>query len=132
MLHLRRMVPGPGEGPGDEEDPARDDDTVGERPLVCRSCGAPITSTDDALEVRGSHEHTFFNPAGYRFEIGCFRRAPGCVELGAPTAEFTWFPGFEWCFSACGACGTHLGWRYSSGIGDAFWGLIRNRLQEPS
>ena len=55
MLHLRRAVPEPGEAPGADDEPARDDDIDSERALVCRSCGAPITLPDDAVEIRGSH-----------------------------------------------------------------------------
>jgi hypothetical protein len=128
---LRRGSFEPGRGPEGEEDPCWDIEADAERALLCRSCGAPITSSAATIDVNGSHEHTFFNPAGFRYEIGCFSRAPGCVNHGTPTSEFTWFSGFEWCYSSCGACGNHMGWRFSS-TDSVFWGLILNQLERPS
>jgi hypothetical protein len=79
--------------------------------------------------MSGAHEHRFQNPEGYRFHIGCFARAFGCVPLGNPTSEFTWFPGYSWQIELCGGCREHLGWLYQSGS-RAFHGLILDRLVE--
>lgn len=130
-LFLRRGGPDPGGDPGAEDETSRDHDLDAERAILCGSCGAPVTDLDAATAVAGNHAHTFFNPAGYRFEIGCFTRAPGCVNLGIPTDEFSWFPGYRWSFSACGGCGNHLGWRFSSDDGGLFWGLILKELKRP-
>jgi hypothetical protein len=122
----------PGAGPDDEPDPRPDDDAEAheERAILCRGCGAPITSREAALEVDGAHEHTFFNPAGIVYRIGCFARAGGCVDTGAWTDEFAWFPGHQWRFSLCAGCGAHLGWQFGSAAGAEFWGLILERLEE--
>ena len=93
------------------------------RVLVCRECGQEITSPDHAFEVGGSHQHTFFNPVGILYEIGCFSQARGCANLGHPSVEFSWFPGFAWRYAHCDRCATHLGWRWESG-GETFFGLI--------
>jgi hypothetical protein len=77
----------------------------------------------------GQHQHTFFNPAGIMYEIGCYAAAPGGEALGQPTSEFTWFAGFHWSYAQCRACGTLLGWRYTGRDG-GFWGLIVGRLIE--
>lgn len=98
------------------------------RPLVCRACAFAITSEDQACPIEGRTQHTFFNPAGLLFEIGCFARAPGCEVRGEPTSEFSWFPAYYWSYALCGQCGSHLGWHFSSAEGGGFFGLILNRL----
>ena len=67
------------------------------------------------------------NPEGTVFVIGCFAQAPGCVAIGAPMLEWTWFPGCRWQVALCRACGEHLGWRYTGA--DTFHGLILERLR---
>jgi hypothetical protein len=95
--------------------------------ILCKTCSNFITSDADSISVNGSHDHTFVNPMGLRFHIGCFSNAGGCRIMGVPTAEYTWFPGFTWCYVVCSGCLTHLGWRYQSG-GGAFFGLILDQL----
>ena len=53
--------------------------------LRCRACEAEIASDDDRIEMSGAHAHTFVNPHGHVFEVGCFARAPGCVPVGPAT-----------------------------------------------
>jgi hypothetical protein len=101
-----------------------------DRALLCRACGFTVTSSEQAVEVEGSHEHTFFNPAGFIFEIVCFADAPGCLILGEATTYFAWFKGHSWRYAVCDSCHTHLGWSFRSEPGDYFFGLIRNRLVE--
>ena len=98
--------------------------------LLCKLCRAPITTRGDAIEVEGKHEHTFFNPAGVLYEIGCFGVAPGCRISGQPTTEFAWFKGHTWQYSSCSSCGCHMGWYFSAGTLVGFHGLITNRLIE--
>ncbi|MBN2497280.1 MAG: hypothetical protein JXR96_21990 [Deltaproteobacteria bacterium] len=100
------------------------------RAVVCAGCGFGISSSDQAVEVDGRHAHTFFNPAGILFEIGCYREASGCIAHGRPTDEFAWFPGFNWRYAACGGCGQHLGWLFESRAGSAFFGLVLERIVE--
>ncbi|MBW2658334.1 MAG: hypothetical protein JRC87_01855 [Deltaproteobacteria bacterium] len=97
--------------------------------LFCASCARRITGRDQAITVDGSHSHTFFNPDGVVFELGCFRSAPGCLQAGEATSEFTWFNGYLWCFCLCRNCGVHLGWHYLREERD-FFGLILSRLRE--
>ena len=96
--------------------------------LVCTSCLNTITLRDHAVPVNGSHTHTFFNPQGIVFELGCFREASGCLAMGDATAEFTWFAGSLWRFALCRKCGIHLGWHYEMRETE-FYGLILARLQ---
>ena len=56
--------------------------------VYCFICGEIITRTHDRIPVEGAHKHTFTNPGGYLFEIGCFREAPGCEQTGKFTDLF--------------------------------------------
>lgn len=95
--------------------------------LFCRECGHYITSKDQIIEVDGQHYHTFFNPAGVVYEIGCFSSASGCQRYGPPSSEFTWFAGYTWQMSLCAVCQCHLGWFFRS-IDASFYGLIVKNL----
>lgn len=97
--------------------------------VLCRQCGHTITERKNACEVNGSHGHTFFNPAGIVFQIGCFTGAPGCILHGPASREFSWFAGYSWRLALCYNCTTHLGWFFSSS-NHSFLGLIFNRLSQ--
>jgi len=100
--------------------------------ILCRRCGHLITRPRNRIIKDGNHRHTFANPSGLVFEIGCFSHAEGCGPSGEPSAEFTWFRGFQWRLALCRACFVHLGWQFTSLGGSAgFWGLILNRLSFP-
>jgi len=108
---------------------ARKTTTVPQRAprLLCARCRHPITDNDQRIDVNGSHAHTYTNPNGITFNIGCFRDAPGCAAIGAATTEYTWFPGYAWRIAECAKCGAHLGWQFTSPA-DGFFGLIVDRL----
>jgi hypothetical protein len=91
--------------------------------LLCARCAHPVTAGGWAREVAGRHDHSFVNPHGYLFRIGCFRLAPGCVPQGEELGEYTWFPGYRWQIAHCGGCDTHLGWGFA-GSDDRFHGLV--------
>lgn len=99
-----------------------------DRAWRCKKCGHVITST--AIEVDGQHTHLRLNPSAFAFIFGCFRDAPGCLVVGEPTAEASWFTGHQWQFAMCGGCGAHLGWAFSGA--STFFGLILERLVEPA
>ena len=99
--------------------------------IFCRQCRQVITKPDERISRQGAHRHTFANPHGLVFEIGCFRNIQGCGYAGEQTDEFTWFPGYHWRVCFCGMCLTHLGWVFNSKAGDIFHGLIVDRLIEP-
>jgi len=94
-----------------------------EEALFCKSCSHRITRRDHAISINGSHTHTFFNPAGIVFELGCFSDASGSLPAGEATSEFTWFAGYQWRFVLCGRCRFHLGWHYETAE-SGFFGLI--------
>lgn len=108
----------------------KDKDESGvQKALYCKACGKSITVKDQAITVNSSFRHTFFNPAGIVFELGCYRKAPGCMVAGVPSSEFSWFSGYLWRFALCSGCETHLGWCFESRT-SVFWGLILNKLKE--
>jgi hypothetical protein len=98
--------------------------------IRCRACGRTITRASERAEVEGAHQHTFANPQGVVFQIGCFQSAWGCALVGSATDDFTWFKGFTWRVAVCGSCLTHMGWLYASSGGSYFYGLILDRLVE--
>jgi hypothetical protein len=122
-------------GAGTGRSPAEtvEDKTVEEEDayIVCRHCNQMITRPADRILKDGLHRHTFANPHGIVYEIGCFSSAIGCGYSGPPTFEFTWFKGYQWRIAVCAACLTHLGWLFTSSSGDQFHGLILDRLKQP-
>ncbi len=96
--------------------------------IYCRNCYKIITSPNERVEIYGAHQHTFANPHGLVFEIGCFSTAEGCGYTGPPTTEFSWFKGFSWRIAICSKCLTHVGWLFTSTGAENFNGLIVDRL----
>jgi hypothetical protein len=96
--------------------------------LLCKFCRQRITSEDKAIEINYRHCHTYSNPAGARFRIGCFSTATGCQTQSAPTEEYTWFKGFSWQVALCTNCLTQMGWYYQSAAAANFYGLILDHL----
>jgi hypothetical protein len=113
--------------PRDVPDAALSDDPA--RALVCAACSITVSHPSQRIEVQGRHEHTFANPAGFIYRIGCLATACGARPFGAPWEEHTWFSGYAWQWAMCAGCGEHLGWRFTSS-GSSFWGLIVDRLRE--
>ena len=100
------------------------------RGLVCVACEHAVTDDAHRIDMAGAHEHTFVNPAGFAFRIGCFADAPGCAQGSPPREEtaFSWFPGWAWQVALCARCAAHLGWSYRN-AGGRFWGLILAALR---
>ena len=123
VLALDRQAPSrPADAPHTTDEPRERERKV----LRCRACEAVIASEDDRIEMSGAHAHTFVNPHGHVFEVGCFARAPGCAPVGPASAFFSWFPGYAWRTVVCAQCRTHLGWSF--GESPHFFGLILPRL----
>lgn len=98
--------------------------------LYCNSCKIKITSNRFKIKINDFYEHTFPNPNGIVFHIGCFREAQSILRLGNPSTEWSWFPGFSWEVVACANCASHLGWYYESSAKSFFFGFILGRLSE--
>ncbi|BBD09676.1 cereblon family protein [Desulfovibrio ferrophilus] len=119
----------------DEAEKAKQADREADRPgkgrkLLCRGCRTMITTDDTRINVSGKHRHVFANPAGYLYELGCFSQAPGCSHEGAPSWEFTWFPGHSWQIQVCRSCNALMGWSFRPPSGNGFSGLILAHLIE--
>jgi hypothetical protein len=97
-----------------------------EEKLYCAVCDTWVTSGPWRISVNGSHAHTFFNPAGIIFKVGCFKEAPGARPIGQPSSEFTWFKGHKWRAALCGSCQEHLGWLFDGN--SLFFCLILKKL----
>lgn len=110
-------------------DEERKERTKPDEAIRCKACGLAVTEKDHKIGVNGSHSHTFFNPAGIVYELGCFRKAPGCHIAGEASSEFTWFVGHVWRFALCRRCNCHLGWLFEQGE-NSFYGLILTNLVE--
>ena len=103
--------------------------TDAKRALLCGRCGLLVTTRDQRIVMHGMHEHTFANPHGVIYRIGCFRNAPGCLAQSEEYKEFSWFDGFVWSHVMCTMCGIHLGWKYRK-TETRFHGLVLDRLVE--
>lgn len=95
---------------------------------VCRNCQKKLTRPSNRISIQGGHTHTFANPSGIVFEIGCFNSAQGYSFMGPPSTEFAWFAGYSWRILICSSCLIHLGWFFSS-IGSSFFALIKDRIR---
>ena len=102
-----------------------------ERFILCKNCGNPVTTAKSIISVDGRHIHSFTNPSGIFFEIGCFSSAEGCIVMGDSTLEHTWFSEFGWSFSHCSDCLIHLGWFYERGE-ESFFGFILDLIADDS
>ena len=101
------------------------------KPIICANCSNLITTPESMISVDGEHTHAFTNPDGFTYEIGCFSAAEGCLVIGEPTEENTWFEGFRWNYSTCSNCNMHIGWYYEN-ENENFFGLILDLLADPS
>lgn len=130
---LRQPNEGPGDGQQADSEVADQDveEPKEKADIICRQCRQAVTRSEERFSIQGAHRHTFANPHGLVFEIGCFQNCMGCGYAGAASDEFTWFAGYRWRACFCSNCLTHLGWLFTSTGGDGFHGLILERLIEP-
>ncbi len=110
-----------------ETDIEPDDDDLW---IVCRQCRQRLTRPSERISFNGSHTHTFANPSGVVFEIGCFRMASRISLIGPPSYEFPWFASHSWQIAICATCQSHLGWHFKGQGGTQFFGLILDQLKE--
>jgi len=113
------------------EDETKEKEPDIDKYILCRQCLQVITSPAERIEMHGAHQHTFANPNGIVYQIGCFRSAVGCGYAGQPSYEFSWFKGYSWRVAVCGNCLFHLGWLFISPGSEGFNGLILDHLIQP-
>ncbi|HEU4732122.1 MAG TPA: cereblon family protein [Kofleriaceae bacterium] len=107
----------------EQAETGRETRTPDDDALRCVVCAHRITERAYRQDRSGAHEHTFVNPAGFTFQIGCFLAAPGCAHVGPTSEAFSWFPGWSWQVAICSRCRAHVGWIFRCG-GEQFHGLI--------
>ena len=110
--------------------------------LTCSTCSAVLardsiaalanpfgSSSSSSGSGTTASSHVFVNPAGISFRVFTLRalaEGSGCVVLGTPSLQHTWFENYAWQPVEC-ACEAFLGWRYSAATADApvqdFYGL---------
>lgn len=56
---------------------------------------------------------------GYMHDIVTVSRTTSTELTGAPSAEYSWFPGYTWTIAVCASCMAHVGWRWVAGGGAA-------------
>ncbi|NDV21940.1 hypothetical protein FMS18_04340 [Desulfovibrio sp. JC022] len=123
---LKSTPPGPGSGCEVEDENELHESE--KKSITCRECGFEITNNSFSTKINNSHEHAFFNPHGYVFQLRCFSAATGCITAGNSSSEFTWFAGCTWKIAMCSRCMTHLGWRFQSDS-NSFYGLIKDKIK---
>jgi hypothetical protein len=98
--------------------------------IICRQCRQKLTRPSHRISVNGSHRHSFANPSGIVFEIGCYGKAQGYQIWGQPSREFVWFAGHSWEIVTCAKCSIHLGWLFTGVQASRFFGLILEHLDQ--
>ena len=135
-LNLLLFLKNPGEIPENEikehflTKNSKKKDPEEKKTILCRECLNIITEPEEKIIINGSHTHSFANPHGLVFQIGCFGAAKGCVFDGFFSDEFTWFKGYSWKVAVCKKCGSHMGWKFNSPA-SGFAGLILDNLIFP-
>ena len=119
---------GDGKAGASPEEKAHESESDSKEAILCRQCHQMLTSPAERISIQGSHQHTFANPHGIVFQIGCFRTVQGCGYVGPATAEWSWFKGYSWRVAMCSMCLTHLGWLFVGKADESFNGLILDRL----
>jgi len=105
-----------------------EEDKMREWPLVCASCGHPVSKVAEKIKVHGRHDHDF-PYYGSVVRLGCYRNAPGCVGVERISNGYSWFRGYSWQIQLCRNCYVQLGWKYMS-RDDSFFGLVFKMLRE--
>ncbi|KAI5631997.1 yippee zinc-binding/DNA-binding /Mis18, centromere assembly domain-containing protein [Phthorimaea operculella] len=83
--------------------------------LCCATCANEIARRDHifAMSSEGVHSN-YTNLGGYMHDIVTVSRAVNIELTGAPSAEYSWFPGYTWTIAVCSACMAHVGWRFDA------------------
>lgn len=122
--------PGDGKAKKHLEEKQFETESDSKEAILCRQCHQVLTYPSERINIQGSHQHTFANPHGIIFQIGCFQSVRNCGYVGAATPEWSWFKGYSWRILVCTMCLTHLGWLFTSSGKASFSGLILDRIIE--
>ncbi len=97
--------------------------------IICQNCETSITANQYKINRDRRHKHTFNNPLGEHYTIGCFSYAQNTLSIGKPTEEWTWFTGYTWTICVCANCDSHLGWYFDKSQEQSFFGFILDQLK---
>ncbi|XP_035442906.1 protein cereblon [Spodoptera frugiperda] len=102
--------------------------------LCCSSCMAQIARKEHIFPMSSEGVHSnYTNLGGYMHDILTVSEACNVETNGAPSAEYSWFPGYTWTVALCANCMVHVGWRFEamkrSLRPSQFYGLCRNYVQ---
>ncbi len=97
--------------------------------ILCLHCDTSITANKYKIIQHNNHHHTFANPSGKRYTLGCFSDAQNTKSIGRPTEEWSWFSGYAWTICLCANCNTHLGWRFDKPGEQSFFAFILDQLK---
>ncbi|KAJ0172843.1 hypothetical protein K1T71_011982 [Dendrolimus kikuchii] len=102
--------------------------------LCCSSCWAEVARRDQLFAMSSDGVHSnYTNLGGYMHDIVTVAACGNVALSGAPSAEYSWFPGYMWTIALCRICTAHLGWRFDAMKRNLrpqqFFGLCRNYVQ---
>ncbi|XP_052744823.1 protein cereblon isoform X2 [Bicyclus anynana] len=81
--------------------------------LCCAACEVEIARREQifAMSTEGVHSN-YINLGGFVHDVVTVSSVRNTRLSGAPSAEYSWFPGYEWTVAVCAMCHAHVGWRY--------------------
>ncbi|XP_076631349.1 E3 ubiquitin ligase component cereblon isoform X1 [Colletes latitarsis] len=103
--------------------------------FVCCECNSYIGKQSHMFPMsKEGPQGTYCNRAGIIHDTVTLYHAQGLqLSRGAPSTEYTWFPGYAWTIATCKCCGTHMGWKFTAVESHlkpkSFWGLTRESLK---
>uniref|UniRef100_A0A1A9X412 Protein cereblon n=1 Tax=Glossina brevipalpis TaxID=37001 RepID=A0A1A9X412_9MUSC len=83
----------------------------------CRYCSSHIANCRELFAMSKHGVQTqYCNSAGYVHETNTVYQVNNQAILysGSPSAEFSWFPGYQWHSIVCKVCKHHLGWEFKA------------------
>lgn len=88
-----------------------------DRFFCCRRCRNQIANCNTLFAMSKHGVQTnYCNPGGIIHETNTVYavRTDAVYPSGAPSTQFSWFPGYSWQVLLCRICDIHIGWRFDS------------------
>ena len=105
--------------------------------LCCKNCGETLAQLSDIFSMnKEGPQGAYVNPGGYVHETLTLYKARNVLYTGAPSPEYSWFPGYAWQICTCSYCDSHLGWRFTVAMASSkklhpkkFYGISRRSIR---